>query len=85
MKKKKNEFSNWISGKHGWQIKSNFLGVKHGKSNRLKKREKMILLIKKVENRSIKKKVESYPKKKKWKTNVREKCGDGRKKVFFFF
>ena len=49
----------------------------------------MILLIKKVENRSIKKKkkkVESYQKKKKKrKTNVREKCGDGRKKVFLFF
>ena len=37
--KKKFEFSNCISGKHSWQIKSNFLGVKHGKSNRLKKRE----------------------------------------------
>ena len=50
----------------------------------------MILLIKKVENRSIKKnkknkKVESYPKKKKWKTNVREKCGCWKEKVFFFF
>ena len=32
--KKKIEFSNCISGKRGWQIKSNFLGVKHGKSNR---------------------------------------------------
>ena len=31
--KKKIEFSNCISGKRGWQIKSNFLGVKHGKSN----------------------------------------------------
>ena len=37
--KKKNEFSNWICGKRGWQIKSNFLGVKHGKSSRLKKGE----------------------------------------------
>ena len=37
--KKNFEFSNCISGKHSWQIKSNFLGVKHGKSNRLKKRE----------------------------------------------
>ena len=38
--------------------------MKYGKSNWLKKWEKMILLIKKVENRSIKKKkkVESYPK-----------------------
>ena len=49
----------------------------------------MILLIKKVENHSIKKKknkkVESYPKKKKWKTNVREKCGCWKEKVFFFF
>ena len=47
----------------------------------------MILLIKKVENRSIKKK-----KKWKvipifffWKTNVKEKCGCERKKVFLFF
>ena len=38
-KKKKIEFSNWICGKRGWQIKSNFLGVKHGKSSRLKKGE----------------------------------------------
>ena len=38
--KKKFEFSNCISGKRGWQIKSNFLGVKHGKSSRLKKGEK---------------------------------------------
>ena len=48
----------------------------------------MILLIKKVENRSIQKKKKSgklSKKKKNWKTNVREKCGDGRKKVFFFF
>ena len=28
---KKNEFSNWKSEKHGWQIESSFLGVKHGK------------------------------------------------------
>ena len=32
-KRKKFEFSNCISGKRSWQIKSNFLGVKHGKSN----------------------------------------------------
>ena len=38
-KKKKIEFSNWICGKRGWQIKSNFLGVKYGKSNWLKKGE----------------------------------------------
>ena len=37
VKGKKIEFSNYISGKRGWQIKRNFLGVKHGKSNRLKK------------------------------------------------
>ena len=35
--KKNFEFSNCISGKHSWQIKSNFLGVKHGKSIQLKK------------------------------------------------
>ena len=29
--KNKIEFSNWKSGKHGWQIKNNFLGVKRGK------------------------------------------------------
>ena len=40
VKGKKIEFSNYISGKRGWQIKSNFLGVKHGKSNRLKKGKK---------------------------------------------
>ena len=41
VKGKKNfEFSNWICGKRGCQIKSNFLGVKHGKSSRLKKGEK---------------------------------------------
>ena len=50
----------------------------------------MILLIKKVENRSIKKKKKQKcgklsPKKKKWKTNVREKCGCWKEKVFFFF
>ena len=62
-KKKKKGFSNCINGKRAWKIKSNFLRVKYGKSNWLKKWEKMILLIKKVENRSIKKKkkVESYP------------------------
>ena len=59
-KKKKKGFSNCINGKRAWKIKSNFLRVKYGKSNWLKKWEKMILLIKKVENRSIKKK-------KKWK------------------
>ena len=37
---KKIEISNCISGKRSWQIKSNFLEVKHGKSNRLKKWEK---------------------------------------------
>ena len=31
------EFSNCISGKRGWQIKSNFFRVKHSKSNRLKR------------------------------------------------
>ena len=41
VKGKKIEFSNYISGKRGWQIKSNFLGVKHGKSNRLKKGKKL--------------------------------------------
>ena len=50
----------------------------------------MILLIKKVENRSIKKQKKTkkwkvIPKKKKWKTNVREKCGCWKEKVFFFF
>ena len=49
----------------------------------------MILLIKKVENRSIKKQKKTkkwkvIPKKKKWKTNVREKWGSERKKLFFF-
>ena len=29
--KNKIEFSNWKSGKHGWQIKNSFLGVKRGK------------------------------------------------------
>ena len=50
----------------------------------------MILLIKKVENRSIKKQKKQKSgklsqKKKKWKTNVREKCGCWKEKVFFFF
>ena len=62
--------------------------MKYGKSNWLKKWEKMILLIKKVENRSIKKKkmwkvipIFFFF----WKTNVKEKCGCERKKVFLFF
>ena len=40
VKGEKIEFSNCISGKRSWQIKSNFLEVKHGKSNRLKKGKK---------------------------------------------
>ena len=44
---KKIEFSNWISVKRGWQMKNNFLGVKYVKSNKLKKGEKMILVVKK--------------------------------------